>query len=229
MNVQYLIDEFIENNKDEKKAEFDKGLITSKYPIKGIKTSLLENFAKKLAKNNINIKDIQLDCHEKIVIAGMVIGYKKYDNKDKIRDLEYLIPFIDNWGSCDMIVPRLKGLENEREFFEKLLTNNYPFAKRIGIVWLMKFCLKNDLRNVVNKLKTVYDSNYYVQMALGWCYAEAFLYDFDYMYNFIITLSQKFVIAKTLQKVCESLRVTKDQKIKIKNLRKLTQSKTSEL
>lgn len=220
MNVQYLIDEFIENNKDEKKAEFDKGLITSKYPIKGIKISLLESFAKKLAKNNINIKDIQLDCHEKIVIAGMIIGYKKYDNKDKIRDLEYLIPFIDNWGSCDMIVPRLKGLENEREFFEKLLTNNYPFAKRIGIVWLMKFCLKNDLRNVVNKLKTVYDSNYYVQMALSWCYAEAFLYDFDYMYNFIITLSQKFVIAKTLQKVCESLRVTKDQKIKIKNLRK---------
>lgn len=220
MNVQYLIDEFIENNKDEKKAEFDKGLITSKYPIKGIKTSLLENFAKKLAKNNINIKDIQLDCHEKIVIAGMVIGYEKYDNKDKIRDLEYLIPFIDNWGSCDMIVPRLKGLENEREFFEKLLTNNYPFAKRIGIVWLMKFCLKNDLRNVANKLKTVYDSNYYVQMALSWCYTEAFLYDFDYMYNFITTLSQKFVIAKTLQKVCESLRVTKDQKLKIKNLRK---------
>lgn len=219
MNIKAMVNDFIEKNKDDKKAEFDKILMTSKFPIKGIKTSVLEDFAKGLSKINADVKDIPLDCHEEIILAGMVIGHKKYSNKEKIKDLKYLIPFIDNWASCDMIVPRLKGLEDEREFFESLLQSEHPFAIRVGIVWIMKFMLKKDLKNVVLKLRDVKNTTYYVEMALSWCYAEAFLYDFDFMYKFIETVPRTVVRNRALQKTCESKRITKEQKVEIRKLR----------
>lgn len=215
------IEKFINENADEKKAKFDKGLIISKYEIKGIVTKTLENFARQLAKEGTDICQFPLDYYEEIVLAGMVIAYSKISDIEKIEKLKYLLPYIDNWGACDTIVGRLKGLENQKEFFVSLLNEKNQFYIRVGIVWLMRFALKEDLQNLVTLLnERVKNNEYYVEMALAWCYAEAFIYDFDFMYQFLQGVESKFVQLKSISKACESFRVGTENKEKLRLLRK---------
>lgn len=129
------ITEFLLKNANINKAEFDKKLIDTKYQILGIKNQLLENFAKNLAKNEIDdIFDGDIVYHEQILIIGYYIAYSKFENSRKIEMFERFLPFIDNWATCDGVVTRLKKLESEREFFINLLKNEKPFYKRVGII-----------------------------------------------------------------------------------------------
>lgn len=214
------IEKFLFENGNINKAKFDKGLIFSKYPILGMKVKDIEKFAKILAKDNLDIRQINLNSHEAIILAGMVIGFKEYQTKNKIDDLKYLLPYIDNWASCDTIVPRLKNLNSEEFFFKGLLCKDKPFYIRVGIVWLMKFCLKDNLKEIINMLSNIQNKDYYVKMAISWCYAEAFVYDFDFMFEFIKEINDKDIFKMTLQKVCDSYRINSDLKDKIKKLRK---------
>ena len=119
-----------------------------------------------------------------------------------------------------MIVSRLKGIESEREFFIELLHSNRPFYIRVGIVWLMKFELKKDVIKTVNLLNdNVKNTNYYVEMALAWCYAEAMIVEFDYMIEFVQRLERYVVRNRTLQKATESFRISDERKKEVRALR----------
>lgn len=219
-NLTEEIKDFIEKHSSIEKAKFDEGLITTNFKIKGIKMEELTSFAKQLAKSNQKFEDFPLDCHEEILLAGMVIAFSKTNPENKVKQLEKLLPYIDNWATCDMICARLKNMESQKEFFVNLLRNKNPFYIRFGIVWLMKFALKNDVRATVNLINdNVRNTNYYVEMALAWCYAEALILDYEYMVEFAQRLRRYVVRNRTLQKACESTRVSPERKAEIRKLR----------
>ena len=214
------IETFIENYSTEEKAKFDEGLITTAYKIKGIRMEDLTAFSKKLAQENPQIEYFPLDCHEEILIAGIAIAYSKMSAENKVKQLEKLLPYIDNWATCDMICARLKKLESQKKFFVNLLHSKKPFYIRFGIVWLMKFALKNDVRGTVNLINdNVKNTNYYVEMALAWCYSEALILDYEYMIDFAQRLERYVVRNRTLQKACDSTRVSPERKKEIRKLR----------
>ncbi|MBQ8444133.1 MAG: DNA alkylation repair protein [Clostridia bacterium] len=217
--MQNEIEAFLRENADEKKAKFDGGLIHTKYKIWGIKTKNIEDFSKKLAKKGAKIEDFHISSLEEVLLAGLTIAYSKISNKEKLERLEKLLPYMDNWGATDMIVPRLKNMEEERGFFENLLHHANPFYVRTGIVWLKRFVLKNDLENVITMLSKVTHPDYYVKMALAWTYQEALTIDFDYMYKFTASLQDEFIKLKTISKACDSYRLTIEQKEKLKEFR----------
>ena len=215
-----LVKKFINEHADQEKARFDEGLINTSYEIKGMKTKELEEFAKELVKIGVEFSNMPLTCHEEIILAGLVIGFSKKKPADKIKDIDKLLPYIDNWGTCDMILPRLKGLESQKEFFINLLHTNRPFYIRFGIVWLMKYMLKQDIRGVVNLINdNVKNINYYVEMALAWIYSEALIFDYEYMVDFVQKLERYVIRNRTLQKACESSRVSDERKKEIRALR----------
>ena len=235
MEVKLKIEQFLNVNKDEKKAEFDSKLIFTKYPILGIKTKSLEDFAKELLKEGADAKDIPLVFHEEIVLAGFMIAFSKESAERRIEKFKYLLPYIDNWGSCDMIVGRLKNLEGQKDFFVSLLDSDNVYTVRVGIIWLFKFAMKDDVKFVYSLLSKIdcekWDKNskiisskvfpsYYVKMAIAWCYSEACIYDFDFMYNKLLNMNDKFIKLKTVQKACESYRIDAEKKEKLKSLRK---------
>ena len=141
---------FLENNKNLQKAEFDKKIIQSNFYIYGIKTKLLENFAKNLLKENFSIYDIKLESYEEILLAGFMIAFSKELPEKKIELINYILPYIDNWASCDMIVSRLKGLESQKEFFVNLLNDENVFVVRVGVIWLFKTYVKTNIDYLYN-------------------------------------------------------------------------------
>lgn len=210
------ITEFLLKNANINKAEFDKKLIDTKYQILGIKNQLLENFAKNLAKNEINdIFDGKIIYHEQILIIGYYIAYSKFENSRKIEMLEKFLPCIDNWAVCDCVVSRLRKLESEKDFFVSLLKVDKPFYKRVGIIWLMRFNLKKNFLETLQLLKCVKDDNYYVKMALAWSYSEAFTINPNFMVDFLSQLQDKFIRNQTISKARQSFRVANDIKEKI--------------
>lgn len=214
------IEEFISSHCQEEKARFDEGLISTIYEIKGVRMDELSEFAKKLALSNPRIEDFPLRCHEEILIAGITLAFSKQSADKKVKQIQKLLPYIDNWATCDLICLRLKKMESQKQFFVNLLKTKKPFYIRFGIVWLMKYALKKDLRGTVNLINdNVRSTNYYVEMALAWCYSEALILDYDYMIEFTQTLPRYVVRNRTLQKACDSTRVSPERKKEIRKLR----------
>ena len=212
--------DFLIKNANAQNAEFAKKLIDTKYQILGIKNQLLENFAKNLAKHEIDdIFDGDIVYHEQILIIGYYIAYSKFENSRKIEMLKEFLPLIDNWATCDGVATRLKKLESEKEFFINLLKNEKPFYKRVGIVWLMRFNLKQNFLDTFEVFKGVKDDNYYVKMALAWAYAEAFTINSDFMVDFLSQIDDKFTRNQTISKARQSFRVPNEIKEEIVKFR----------
>ena len=212
--------DFLIKNTNAQNAEFAKKLIDTKYQILGIKNQLLENFAKNLAKNEIDdIFDGDIVYHEQILIIGYYIAYSKLENSRKIEMLKEFLPLIDNWATCDGVATRLKKLESEKEFFINLLKNEKPFYKRVGIVWLMRFNLKQNFLETLGLLNAVKDDNYYVKMAIAWAYAEAFTINSDFMVDFLSQIDDKFTRNQTISKARQSFRVPNEIKEEIVKFR----------
>ena len=220
MDLKERIKTFINDHANEEKAIYDSGLISTNYTIKGIKTEELHEFAKVLAREGVSVKDMPTDCHEEIILVGLVIAYSKLKASEKVKLLKYYLPLIDNWGTCDLVVPKLKGMESQRKFFIDLLSSSKPFYVRVAIVWFKKFELKTNLRNVVNLLNdNINNTSYYVEMGLAWVYSEALILDYEYMIDWIQTIDRYVIRNRTLQKACDSYRVSDERKKEIRALR----------
>lgn len=224
MNICKLYDEFYLEKSDERKAAFDQKLISTKFKIKGVKTSDIESFVKTLFKENVDLNLLPLSCYEDILIKGFLIAKQK-DNQLKKKELEKLLPYIDNWGSCDMICSRLKKMDGEEKFFQELLYSSNPFYKRFGIVWLKNFVLKNDVQKALTKILKISDENYYVKMAQAWAVADGFVFDFENTFDILKTCKDDFVVRKSISKANDSFRITKANKNILKNYLKVWKEK----
>ena len=220
MTIKQRVAKFIEENYDEQKALFDASTISSDYKLMGVKTQTIANFAKTLAKEGVQFKDLPKRNHEEILLSGMYISLCDASPEEKTALIREYLPYIDNWATCDLVVPRLTGMESQQAFFEELLASQKPYDVRFAIVWFKKFVLKKDVRGTVNLLnKTVKCTDYYVEMALAWIYCEALLLDYDYMLKWVSKLSRYVIRNRTLSKACDSYRTTPEQKKEIRQLR----------
>lgn len=224
MDICKLYHDFYQQKANDKKADFDRKLISTKFKIKGVKTSDIEIFVKFLFKEKVDLNLLPLSCYEDILIKGFLIAKQK-DQELKKKELEKLLPYIDNWGSCDMICCRLKKMEGEQEFFQSLLQSDKPFYKRFGIVWLKSFVLKDDLQKKLTKILQVTDENYYVKMAQAWAVAEGFAIDFEKTFEILKNCSDDFVVRKSVSKAKDSFRVPKQKKEILKSYLKAKKEK----
>ncbi len=215
------VQNFIKSNRDDKNAEFERKLIFTKYDIYGLKTNVLESYAKKLLNEQVDFKNfLPPQSYEEIVIYGILIGKCKQNAKEKVEMLKLLLPYIDNWGSCDTILSRLKNMESESEFFFSLLSNVNPFYQRFGIVWILKYYLKIDIKKSLFLIKTTKNDDFYLKMGKSWAYAEAFIYDFDLTLKTLLNDEDDFfIIKKSIQKALESYRITSEQKGLLRKVR----------
>ena len=209
----------MKENEDKENAPFERRIVCTNHRVYGLKTKLVEDKAIQLAKRGVCVSELSFDSYEEIMIAGMMIGYKKTSSAEKVKELEVVLPYIDCWGLCDSIVPRLKKMEDQKQFFVSLLDSKNVFYIRVGIIWLMRYFLKKDLKNTIFLIKNVKNDEYYVKMAQSWVYAEAMIYDFDFMFELVKNEDNLFIKKKTIQKAIESFRISPEQKELLKRLR----------
>ena len=157
------------------------------------------------------------------------------DFDECVRRIEQFLPYIDNWAVCDGKSPKAL-LKDESRFYAKIcewLKSAKPYTVRFGVNMLMAFFLDDRFDKSQLKLVAAIDENlfddagraecptdrYYVQMVIAWYMATALAKQWDATFPYIKGRKlSPWIHNKTIQKACESYRITDAQK---QNLRKL--------
>ncbi|MCI8700258.1 MAG: DNA alkylation repair protein [Clostridia bacterium] len=209
--------------KDDKYKEFHSSLCPGVDTIIGVRVPVLRKYAKELAKINWkeNFIKIQNDYYEEIMLQGMIIGIAIKDIKELKIYLEDFIPKIDNWAVCDVCCAGLKLTQKNQEemwdFLQKYLKSNKEFEIRFGIVMLLDYYINE---NYIDRILKIFDNIksdfYYVKMAVAWaisiCYIKFPKETEEYLKDNNL---DEFTYKKSIQKIKESYRVSKEQKQKL--------------
>lgn len=212
--VQYL--------KDNSNAEFNE--FNSKIVNSGVETiGCTVPFIRKLAKSLDLDFALSLPVNEYMevdLLRGIVISNAKLPFDVKSRLLLDFASTIENWAVCDCstVKPALKEREIYFDYFCSLVSNDRQFVCRYGIVNLLANYLDEEH---IDKVFAAFCEvelwgEYYVDMAVAWLVATAMAKCRDKTVEYMQTegkrVLSKFAYNKALQKMRESLRVSKEDK-----------------
>lgn len=218
-------DNYLLSLKNEDKVVWTTKIINTKKPLLAIKTEVLKNIAKEIAKGNfLSFLDLNLNSYyENDVINGNLIC----KIKDFHKQVEYLDKYvlgIDNWASCDLLSFKIKG--REEEYFalaKKYLKSEKPFVRRVGFKIFFEF-LNNGyyVDKILEILNEFYlEEEYYVNMIISWLVCELFIKQKEKTIKFLKTNKlNQFQINKAISKCRDSFRVSKKDKEWLLSFRK---------
>ena len=214
------IKKFIKENSDFWYANFNRQFIKTKYEICGVRVPTLRKFAKEIEPEYIDLENKSL-THEEIMLYGFAAGNIKSED-EQIEYLQNILPYVDNWATCDTIVPSLKELKGEKtySYLTELLFDEREYYARAGLVGLMRFFLKSDKqKEILQNIRKITNEAYYVKMATAWLYAELCTFNFEAGKKEIEACRDKFIHNRAIAKACESNRVDKPQKEELQKLK----------
>lgn len=215
------IKKFLTEHADFEYARFNEKFISTNYKIVGVRLPELKKFSRDVEPEYIDL-DARNLTHEEILLFGYSAGLIKNET-EQLEYLQQILPYIDNWCTCDNTVSCLKKLCGEKsyEFFTNLLFDRREFYVRVGIVGLMKYFLKTEhLFEILKNLKLIENDAYYVKMAISWFYAELCVFNSEIAKQEIAQTQDVFIKNKAIAKAKESFRVSSQTKAELEEIRK---------
>lgn len=218
----------LEKEADKKFQKFTAALIPNIDNVLGVRTPVLRKIAKELYKSGefSFMFELQAQYMEENMLKGMIIGLFKKPAEDVLSYVQDFVPTIDNWAVCDNFCCSLKMTKDNLSlvwnFIQPYFKSDKEFEIRFAYVMLLNYYLIDEyIDKVLNLVDEFNDDRYYSQMAVAWlvsiCYikypkkTEKYLKKSnlnDWTYN------------KSIQKICESLKVDKKTKSQLKLMKK---------
>lgn len=191
----------------------------------GVRTPLLRSFAKEIKGTELAEKFILELPHkyfEENQLHALLFDNEKSFDKC-IKNIELFLPYVNNWATCDQLNPKILKKHPEK-FFENIknwIKSNHTYTVRYAIKKLMDIYLDDNFqKKYCDMVAEIKSDEYYICMMQAWYFATALAKQYDtaieYLENHKLT---DFVHKKTIQKACESFRVSNEHKIYLKSLR----------
>lgn len=196
----------------------------------GIRIPKLRQLAKKLLKE-AKTDDTQI----RIFMAGLPHKYfeenllhaillsEMQDFDQLIEDVERFLPYVEDWGTCDTISPKIFAQHTKElePLAFKWLKDSHPYTIRFGICVFMSYFLgdlfKTDQADAITAIRS---DEYYVNMMTAWYFATALAFNYDEVVPYLETQHlDDWTHNKAIQKAVESRRITPEQKAYLKSLR----------
>lgn len=191
----------------------------------GVRVPLLRAFAKDYIKDPSHkefLQDLPHQYYDENMLHGLLISLMK-DYEECIEATDHFLPYIDNWAVCDIMSPKVFA-KHKTELMERIQLwgrSEQTYTCRFGIEMLMSHYLDKDFKSQYLKIPAAARSEeYYVKMMVAWYFATALAKQWDATIPYI----EEKVLApwthnKTIQKACESYRITPEQKEYLKTLK----------
>lgn len=196
-----------------------------KETIIGVRTPELRKFAGVFAKSEDAkefMKSLPHTYYEENNLHGFLIERIR-DYGQCIEALDQFLPYVDNWATCDLMVPKTfkKHLSELEEKIREWMASEHTYTVRFGIGMLMRFYLDDEFQtDYLNRVAEVRSEEYYVRMMAAWYFATALAKQWDAAIPYI---EEKKLDAwthnKAIQKAIESSRITAEQKNYLKTLK----------
>lgn len=194
--------------------------------IIGVRTPDLRKLAKEIAKTEHCGEFLKILPHkyyeENNLHAFLIEQIRDYDLC--ISELNRFLPFVDNWATCDMMRPKIfrKYLPELLVEINKWMKSDDTYVVRFAIEMLMCFYLDEhfspEYPEMVSKIRS---DEYYIRMMVAWYFATALSKHYD---ETVVYLERNLLDVdthnKTIRKAIESYRITDEQKVYLRTLKR---------
>ena len=220
-------------------AEFHSRLIptVARDTIIGVRVPVLRKLAKDIKDTEMAqdfLKELPHRYYDENMLHAILLSEisKKDDYDNCIRLVEEFLPYVDNWAVCDILSPKIFKRyrilcvgKDGKTLIDKIYEwsgSDMPYTCRFGIEMLMTHYLDSDYRSEYLEIPAkVHSEEYYVNMMIAWFYATALAKQWDDSVKYIEDgRLDKWTHNKTIQKACESYRVTEEQKQYLRKLKR---------
>lgn len=213
---------------DIKYRDFSLALIPgiNRESVIGVRIPQLRSLAKELFSSGeytAFIEELPHRYFEEYHLHSFIISQLK-DYNACVYELERLLPYVDNWSVCDSLRPKCFSKNKDKliKSIEKWITSEHIFTKRFAIEMLMVHYLDEEFSpeylNIVSNLES---DEYYLKLMIAWYFSTALAKQYEatipYIENRLI--KDKWTLNKTIQKACESYRISEDEKAYLMSLR----------
>ena len=225
------IEEMLLQMRDPKNAAFLSALLPETDPsrVLGIRSPVLRKTAASLKKEGKEALFLSVLPHryldEDQIHAFLISSMKDY--AECMKELERFLPYTDNWAVTDAIRPAVirKHLDKTEPVLFGWLTSDHPFAVRTAVGLFMAYYLDAGFRKEqMERIASLDTAQYYVHMAVAWYMATALAKQPEAAMEL---LRQNRMDAKThnktIQKACESFRVSEDMKQVLRTMKRSKQ------
>ena len=199
--------------KDEEYRKFTLKLIPNieENKVIGVRAPKLREIIKKELKN-IESKEKYLNQLSEFKYFEeyniyMYILEKEKDLNIAINRIKEILPFIDNWATCDISSPKVfkKYPKEVYRFAKECINSDKPYIKRYGIGLLLSNRLYDCTDLVINSED---NDEYYVKMVKAWYLSMALVYNYEKTIKYFEEKKiDKWVHNKALQKAIESRQI----------------------
>lgn len=211
---------------DEKYQKFASSLLPNIDNVLGVRLPKLRKKAKELAKICVveNLFDYKWEYFEEVLLLGMIIGELKLPFESHLELVRKYVPLINNWSVCDSFCVGLKFVKKDKvkvwEFLQSYLNSEDEFELRFGVVMILNYFVEELwIDRVLDALFKLNSDKYYAQMGIAWAISVCLMKYFDKTYEKLSDVQLSPVIfKKSIQKGCESYRLTYKQKMLLKSL-----------
>lgn len=192
----------------------------------GVRTPLLRAFAAELSQTpeaEAFLKELPHEFYDENILHALLLERRK-NFEECLEKVEQFLPYVDNWAVCDMMRPKVfkKNREALIERVKVWSASEQTYTCRFGIGMLMAHYLDEDFKREYLELPArVTSEEYYVRMMAAWYYATAIAKQWESTIPYIEeNRLSVWTHNKTIQKACESYRITPEQKTYLKTLRR---------
>ena len=189
------------------------------------KTKDVDRLNKKLIKEKTDVsflKDICLEHQEyhRTYFQVSLGTLKTIEEQCKFIEDNFLQ--LNDWWHVDQLTQFLHKMDLDFAYSKakEYVKHPHPFARRWGYVLFMPTLVKEEksFEMIVSLLKD--DSEYYVVMAEAWLISYLAIYHPEQTYKFFEETTLDYsIIGRAIQKTCDSFRVSKEYKDKVKLIR----------
>lgn len=192
----------------------------------GVRNPILKNIAKEMVKNNdyVSFLNEKHTYHEENMIHMYILSFVK-DKEFVYNELDKFVPNLDNWAVCDSLL-NIKLIDKNRDYFYSLV-NKYKnsdkeFEIRFSIIMLLSHYVVSEYVDGIFKIiEEVKNDFYYTKMGIAWLLCELMIKFRDKCMKYIkISKLDDFTFNKAIQKMNESFRISDDDKIYLKSLKR---------
>lgn len=204
---------------DEKYKKFQEKLLKDdKIKVIGIRIPILRKMAKEITDIDGFIKYNTHKFFEENLLQALVIARKK-----DINYVKNFIKYIDNWAVNDTFACSLKQFKNLDINEVKIFLNSpNPWSVRFALTLLLNYYVNDKyIDEVLAISNSINNSNYYVKMANSWLLQVCYVKFKEKTTEFFKTTTiDDFTYNKAISKICDSYKVSKENKINLRKMRR---------
>lgn len=191
----------------------------------GVRVPQLRAFAKVFRKEKLHEDFMHTLPHEyydeNMLHALLLEHFSDFDEAVKATDS--FLPYVDNWAVCDIMSPKVFK-KRKAELLPKIrqwVASDQTYTCRFGIEMLMSHFLDEDFNAAYLPIVvSVRSDEYYVKMMVAWFFATALAKQWDATIPHIeAKCLAPWTHNKSIQKACESYRITPEQKEYLRTLK----------